>query len=189
MVEVCVSDTGIGIQEDKLEDIFKSFEQVDTSLTSRHGGTGLGLSITKQLVELHRGTIKIESRMGVGSKFRFTLPVSKKEPENNTIKADFDRLPSAVEPVNVTAATKTGSGAPVLLVDDDAFSLQAAAILRTGGYAVTAVSSGKAALAKIREGPAFSLVILDVMMPQMSGYEVSPSLERISPLSTSPCSC
>lgn len=179
MVEVCVSDTGIGIQEDKLEDIFKSFEQVDTSLTRRHGGTGLGLSITKQLVELHKGTITVDSRLGVGSKFRFTLPVSKKEPENNAITVDSAGLPPAAEPVNVTAAAKTGNGAPILLVDDDAFSLQASsAILAMDGYAVTGVGSGKAALEKVREGPAFSLVILDVMMPEMSGYEVCAKLRE-----------
>lgn len=74
MLEVCVEDTGQGIPEEKLADIFKSFEQLDASITRKHGGTGLGLSITKHLVESHGGKIWVESTRGKGAKFYFTLP-------------------------------------------------------------------------------------------------------------------
>ena len=101
-VEVAVADTGIGIPQDKQERIFDAFEQGDASTERTHGGTGLGLSVAKQLVELHGGRIWLESVVGQGSVFRFTLPCSsaseqeRKEPvfskKTNTTKA----LPVAV---------------------------------------------------------------------------------------------
>lgn len=75
-IAIVVADTGIGITEDKLETIFQDFEQVDASDIRQYSGTGLGLAITKTLVELHGGKISVESTVGVGSRFIFTLPVS-----------------------------------------------------------------------------------------------------------------
>ncbi len=74
MLEVCVSDTGIGIPEDKLDKIFERFYQVDASPTRRYGGTGLGLAIVKDVVEVHGGKVTVESKPGRGSRFCFTLP-------------------------------------------------------------------------------------------------------------------
>ncbi len=179
MLEVCVSDTGEGIPENKLTDIFKPFEQVDTSLTRRHGGTGLGLPITKYLVELQGGAIRVESHPGAGSRFYFTLPVANtalKEPDvalgENEPDRTMQELAVSLEKTPARMETPEGS-IQVLLVDDDSVNLQAAAaILRLGGYAVTMASSGKAALAELERHADCSLVILDVMMPEMSGYEV-----------------
>ncbi|MFZ5642897.1 MAG: ATP-binding protein [Bacillota bacterium] len=171
MLEVCVEDTGQGIPQEKFDDIFKSFEQVDTSVTRGHGGTGLGLSITKQLVESHGGSIWVESAIGKGSKFYFTLPVAGEKHEEEItpvyelIAADLDRQPGTV--------TADSTGAHILLVDDEIINLQtAASILKTGGYFITAVNSGAKALEEISNQKDISLVILDVMMPEMSGYEV-----------------
>lgn len=196
MLEICVSDTGEGIPEDKLEDIFKSFEQVDNTLTRRYGGTGLGLTITKQLVELQGGSIWVNSTLGKGSDFYFTLPVAKPydklkaavdtlEPpisERKTATEAFDlpagELPAAQisfsEARMITEGVKATEGAiQVLLVDDDVVNLQAAsAILKLGGYKVTLSNSGKAALWELKKQIDYSLVILDVMMPEISGFEV-----------------
>jgi two-component system sensor histidine kinase ChiS len=190
MVEVCVGDTGEGIPEDKLEDIFKPFEQVDTSLTRRHGGTGLGLPITKKLVELQGGGIRVESRSGSGSKFIFTLPLADVSPtaseqaieDTGSDYAVFDNtvqeLAAALEEAPARAETAEG-GVRVLLVDDDAVNLQAAAsTLRLGDYRVVMSSSGKAALAELEKHTDYSIVILDVMMPEMSGYEVCRKLRE-----------
>ncbi|HPA73045.1 MAG TPA: HAMP domain-containing sensor histidine kinase, partial [Spirochaetota bacterium] len=76
-LEVTVSDTGIGIPSDRFEDIFRYFEQLDTGAARRYGGTGLGLAITRQLVELHGGTIRVESVPGEGSRFTFSIPLAK----------------------------------------------------------------------------------------------------------------
>ena len=73
---ITISDTGIGIPEDKLDRIFKSFEQAEGSTAREYGGTGLGLTVTKQLVQLHGGKIWVESTLGMGSQFKFTLPIS-----------------------------------------------------------------------------------------------------------------
>jgi|Deesub1362A_J573_1020465.scaffolds.fasta_scaffold05607_3 PAS domain S-box-containing protein len=75
MIEVCVSDTGIGIPEDKLDKIFERFYQIDSSPTRRYGGTGMGLAIVKEVVEAHGGRVTVESELGKGSRFCFTLPV------------------------------------------------------------------------------------------------------------------
>jgi two-component system sensor histidine kinase ResE len=74
MIEVCVSDTGIGIPEDKLNKIFERFYQIDSSPTRRYGGTGMGLAIVKEVVEAHGGKVTVESELGKGSRFCFTLP-------------------------------------------------------------------------------------------------------------------
>lgn len=173
MLEICVSDTGEGIPKDKLEDIFKSFEQVDNSLTRRHGGTGLGLPITKQLVELQGGSIRVESHLGSGSKFYFTLPVAAGAPEETATDIPVPE-PVISGPAEICAGKKGMEGGPrILLVDDDAVNLQAAtAILMLGGYAVTVANSGRSALEELKKQADCCLVILDVMMPEMSGYEV-----------------
>lgn len=172
MVEVWVEDTGQGIPPEKLEDIFKSFEQVDASVTRKHGGTGLGLSITKHLVESHGGKIWVESAPGKGSKFCFTLPVTRAKPDE--IITDLPVCELAASRESRPGSLNTNStGAHILIVDDEILNLQsAAAILKTGGYSTTAVGSGSAALEEIRSNKDISLVILDVMMPEMSGYEV-----------------
>lgn len=191
MVEVCVSDTGEGIPEDKLEDIFKPFEQVDTSLTRRHGGTGLGLPITKRLVELQGGGIRVESRPGSGSKFIFTLPLADvsptapeqaieedTEPYNTVQEKTVQELAASLEEVPVRTEAAEGD-VRVLLVDDDTVNLQAAAsTLRLGGYGVVTAGSGKAALAELEKHTDYSIVLLDVMMPEMSGYEVCRKLRE-----------
>lgn len=182
-LEISVSDTGEGIPEERLDDIFRSFEQVDTSLTRRHGGTGLGLSITKQLVELQGGDIRVESSLGVGSRFCFTLPLvtgGQAVPDLPVARGGASSPGLAFSPLfaEVSASVETAEGsAQILLVDDDALNLQAAAaILRLAGYGVIAASSGRAALAELDKHKGCSLMVLDVMMPEMSGYEVCRKL-------------
>ena len=182
MLEICVSDTGEGIPADKLEDIFEPFVQVEDSLTRRHGGSGLGLSIAKQLVELQGGSIRVESNPSAGSRFYFTLPVATNAPEEIWENMPLQQVTSGMEEIGVignagsfqTEDNTTDKGSiRLLLVDDDTINLQAAtAILKLAGYAVTSSSSGKSALEKLERRSDFSLVILDIMMPEMSGYEV-----------------
>lgn len=173
MLEICISDTGTGIAPENLADIFKSFEQVDTSLTRKHGGTGLGLSITKQLVELQGGSIRVQSIPGTGSEFYFTLPVAMKMPLEYHSEISLSELAaSSFQELPVTFE-KAGNGHLILLVDDDPVNLQSSAtLLSIGGYAVTAVNNGKAALDELNRRQEYALVIMDIMMPEISGYEL-----------------
>ncbi|MCD4822004.1 MAG: hypothetical protein K8R11_08045 [Methanococcoides sp.] len=77
MLEISVSDNGIGIPRNKHEEIFETFKQADPSTTKKYGGTGLGLAIVKKFVEMHGGNIWVDSEEGVGSKFTFTIPIHK----------------------------------------------------------------------------------------------------------------
>ncbi len=173
-VRICVSDTGIGIAENMQEIIFKSFEQADTSETRRYGGTGLGLSITRKLVELHGGEISVKSSLGEGAAFTFTLPVSGIEPplvdeihqemqHNRSYELDSEY------PIRVRGDLPEN----ILVVDDDYANLQAIInLLKMEKYSITAVNSGQKALDEIAACPDIALVILDIMMPDISGYEV-----------------
>ena len=173
-VKICVSDTGIGIAENMHEIIFKSFEQADTSETRRYEGTGLGLSITKNLVELHGGEIGVMSSLGKGATFTFTLPVS------HISASAADEGHKELRPGELY---QQGSEYPIyvhgnlpeniLVVDDDYASLQAIInLLRMEKYSIIAVNSGQKALEEISRNTDIALVILDIMMPDISGYEV-----------------
>ena len=185
-VEITVSDTGVGIPKNRLEDIFKSFEQVDSSDARAFGGTGLGLSITKHLVELHGGRITAESGMNRGATFRFTLPVSHEEPVAAGTPQTSRVLDAAVMPPadNLPDHPAGSDGDPrVLVVDDDPVNLRVAAnYLSFQNIRVSTSTSGQDALDRIESGGRPDLIVLDVMMPGMSGYEVCRKLRaRFSP--------
>ncbi|MDR0441500.1 MAG: diguanylate cyclase [Candidatus Accumulibacter sp.] len=186
-VAVSVADTGIGIPEDKFDRIFESFEQVDGSTAREYGGTGLGLSITKNLVELHGGTIRVESKLGQGARFTFTIPVSKTEKE--ALAADEERR-SLIDMEDFApgeeeseAASATAEGVcRILVVDDEPVNIQVLKnLLSVRNYSVTRAYNGVEALELVTGKDSFDLILLDVMMPRMSGYEVCRHLrERYS---------
>lgn len=172
-LQISVSDTGIGIPEDKFESIFQSFEQVDASISREYGGTGLGLSITKKLVELHGGKIWLTSNLGSGSTFYFTLPLTSDIPiitksENyisNHIQPYTNLDEELFTPINV-GETK------ILIVDDEEINLQVLENhLSLAGYQVFHAINGEVALS-ILEKEEIHLVLLDIMMPRLSGYDV-----------------
>jgi len=160
-----VRDTGIGIARDKFKAVFDSFSQADTSTTRQYGGTGLGLTISTQLVTLMGGTIGLDSELGQGSTFHFTLCLA--NGSNDAVARDQS-------PGRVT-------GLPVLIVDDNATNrsmlLQ---MLRNWKMEPTAVESGAQALVEleraVQNGHPYALAVLDMQMPQMDGFELA---ERI----------
>lgn len=182
-VEIRVSDTGIGIEASMRERIFNAFEQVDPSETRNYEGTGLGLSITKKLVELHGGTIGLESDPGEGTAFTITLPRShtiaavtgarlQEEAEESYPRVSVPKLDY---PVYIQGKTNER----ILVVDDDSANLQAMInLLRLEGYSIVTVNRGAMALDELTRTPDFSLVILDIMMPDMSGYEVLQTIRE-----------
>lgn len=193
-LRVAIADTGIGIARDKLEDIFLSFEQVDSAETRAFGGTGLGLSITKSLVELHRGTMEVDSELGRGATFFLNLPVAKESPGELLPLADVNRFlvsplsaPDSLESVLTEEGEPPLSGAPtVLVVDDEPVNLQVAVNqLGLEGFNVVTAASGENALL-LCEDKLPDLILLDIMMPGMSGYQVCKQLRGQHSASTLP---
>jgi two-component system, sensor histidine kinase and response regulator len=155
-----VADTGIGIDRAKLADLFGSFTQADSSTTRRYGGTGLGLAISRQLVELMGGEIGVESEVGAGSRFHFTVRLAVPENERST-----RRMRVAIP-----------EGTRVLVVDDSATNrTMVEGYLRSRGVACATAASGAEALAAMEAGP-FDVVLLDCHMPEMSGIELAGTI-------------
>lgn len=190
-IEVTVSDTGIGIPKDKFKDIFNSFEQVETSSDDRqYQGTGLGLSITKKLIELHGGTIMVSSEIGVGSTFTFTLP---KGIETLSASTCEEREITRVKESDITEEEIIETEMlqeqiyTVLVIDDEPINLQVLSNhLKTNNYKVKTALSGEEALGLIHNEGEPNLIILDVMMPKMSGFEVCRKIRDEYPLSNMP---
>jgi len=182
-----VEDTGIGIPENKREVIFQEFEQGDGSISREYAGTGLGLSISKRLAELHGGKMWVESVIGKGSTFCFTLPVSPEKasevvlPQHKVATIVPDALsPELTLPI---FSTERKEIIRVLVVDDEAINQQVVKNhLVKEQYLLTQAMNGEEALRIIESGAQFDLVLLDVMMPRMSGYEVCQKIrERFLP--------
>ena len=202
-IAVCVEDTGIGIPAVKQGEIFTAFEQVDATTEREFGGTGLGLSITKNLVELHGGSIWVDSRPGAGSRFWFTLPkadphlVSKAkekaeavEPAPASAKSDAIAIGSAVTAFEPVQSAEPGKDAPngisVLVVDDDEINRHVVSnFLGLEHYRVFEAEDGAQALDLVdRYRP--DLVLLDIMMPKLNGFEVCRQIREKATLSDTP---
>ncbi len=185
MISITVKDSGIGIPQDKHEIIFNSFEQGDGSTEREYGGTGLGLAITRKLVELHGGTISVVSEIGKGSSFNFTIPVSKHHEVNtqrvvSKLEYDLDNINFNRSVVGEDYEKNNElSSFNILIVDDDPVNLQ---VLRNHfmplKYNVIEASNGIEALDMIIEKGKPDLVLLDVMMPRLSGYEVCREIRK-----------
>jgi diguanylate cyclase (GGDEF)-like protein len=181
-----VEDTGTGIPADKLEDIFRPFEQGDGSTQRDHAGTGLGLPITKKLVELHGGKIRVRSEPGRGSLFSFTLPGIRDRstiPEIPQMRAkEATILTGAAGSSTLPPPSEGSADHRILVVDDEAINVRVLLnYLTIKGYGADSAANGREALKKIESG-AYDLILLDIMMPRLSGYEVCREVrKRFSP--------
>jgi signal transduction histidine kinase len=181
---VSITDCGIGIDESQFDSIFESFQQVQSGTSRSWGGTGLGLAVSKQLVELHGGNITVNSTVGKGSTFRFTLPITVDQKVTHLHLIDTPTQPAfepALEtPETILAQTSAqGTAFRVLLVDDEAVNRQVLHNhLSAENYQLVEASGGQQALDIIAEQDPFDLVLLDIMMPQVSGYDVCSKLRE-----------
>ncbi len=178
--EIWVEDTGRGIPEERHEDIFKPFYQVDSAGTRESGGTGIGLSITKNLIELHGGAIQVISEEGRGSRFAFTLSLSRAEKtdiyvEHTALVPKEEELISDDETVERRGKSKYS----ILVAEDDPTNLRALmTVLKSEGYYVNVVTDGQKALEELGRQSNYDLLILDVMMPKLTGYQVLEEVRK-----------
>ncbi|MGN7401808.1 response regulator [Cytobacillus praedii] len=195
-LKVVVSDTGIGIPEEKHEEIFEAFQQVDGATMRKYGGTGLGLSITKEFAHLLGGVCKVQSREGAGSSFTLlvpSLPEGLSELEEIRVKeeaasAKADDLLSEQmtdhQPVESMESFDESSnvlnGKTVLVVDDDHRNIFAVKnALEKEGMNVKTAENGMECLRLIEETSKIDIVLMDIMMPIMDGYETMQRIRGI----------
>ena len=202
-----ISDTGIGIPQDKLDSIFKSFEQVDGSVTRKYGGTGLGLSITREFVEMMGGEIKVESpwdcrlliddcQFNDGSKIKNNRQSSIINQQSSVANHQFKGGAGSIFHFTVCFELSRSkdirvlrpkpqdlSGMPVLIVDDNTTNrilLQEMTI--SWGLVPTMTASGKEALDRFNKafvsGTPFRLILLDIQMPELDGFEVAKMIKN-----------
>ncbi|RXZ82295.1 response regulator [Paenibacillaceae bacterium] len=194
VVEIYVMDTGIGIPESEYETIFKPFEQFGDQ---NETGSGLGLKITKQLVELHKGNITLHSQVGVGSRFSFTIPkhaiqrqhqTQPKLAARNAVKEVIaygkDEIAAGNDAVARQAANHSGDNPPakpyrLLVVDDEPVNLQVVIQQLSSLHCIVdTAASGEQVAARVKDLQQYDLVIADLMMTGMSGYELCQLIRR-----------
>lgn len=186
-VVVCVSDTGIGIPKEKWEVIFHEFEQGDASTSREFGGTGLGLAVTRQLISLMGGRLWLESEVGKGSRFHFSLPVTDEVPgeSEDTINTairhvtDVPLVEVSDDRVDLPVHFHPHGEGLILVVDDEPVNRQVLENLLTNrGYDVISAHNGPDALAMVASGRLPDVILLDVMMPGLTGYQVCTELRK-----------
>jgi CheY-like chemotaxis protein len=170
-LEFTITDTGIGIEQSKLNQIFNNFEQASKETTNSFGGTGLGLAIVKQLVELQNGQIIIKSELGVGSTFGFVLdfeiPCQKNVSEISSVEEFNDLTPKKIDLKK-----------KILVVEDmplNQFLIKI--ILMDFDFEVEMANNGQQAIDKL-EKETFDLVLMDLQMPILNGFEATEHIRQ-----------
>lgn len=181
--DIYVLDSGIGIEKSQQEKIFEAFSQIQSSNVRQYGGTGLGLAITRQLVELHGGRIWVESLPGQGARFIFTLALADNQ-DRSTAQQTGSMVGRRGLPMTAPAPIalkpqeqkldkpRNAEDQTVLVVDDDAVNRMVLnGMLKLHDYRVIEAENGMQAVEAVQQNPHINLVIMDVMMPHMSGYD------------------
>ena len=171
-----VSDTGIGIAPEHRERLFAPFTQADASTTRRYGGSGLGLTISKRLVDLMGGTIWLESQLGQGSTFHFTVTL----PMARSSSTGYERQPAGREGASTQLATAPARGLRVLLVEDTPANQKLVHyLLSNRGHTVVVAENGRESLDRLTAED-FDVVLMDVQMPEMDGFQATAAI-RVLP--------
>ncbi|MGC9942310.1 MAG: response regulator [Verrucomicrobiota bacterium] len=176
-----VRDTGIGISDEAKKMLFQSFTQADTSTTRRFGGTGLGLAISRKLVELMGGSIGVNSVLGKGSTFWFTMPFAKQTAESEKVKP-------AAAPAHASSQPRSQPNqVRVILAEDNKVNqLVGVKQLKKLGYTnVCTVANGIEAVAAWQENPN-SIILMDCQMPEMDGYEATHKIRELETMDALP---
>jgi signal transduction histidine kinase len=160
-----VADSGIGISPEQQKKLFTSYNQADNTITKKFGGTGLGLAISNQIVELMQGKIWIESELGKGAKFIFTIKTKKGNEDNVSAGSTAESDKNEFDFKNYS----------ILIAEDIEFSrLILAKYLEKTGIAIDFVNNGKVAVSTFKENPdKYNLILMDINMPEMNGDEAT----------------
>ncbi|MBE9020730.1 response regulator, partial [Chroococcidiopsidales cyanobacterium LEGE 13417] len=162
-IQFAIKDTGIGIPSDRMDRLFKSFSQVDTSTTRQYGGTGLGLAISQRLSVMMGGRMWVESQVDVGSTFYFTITVAAPNIVQNESSCILPQL----------------HGKRLLIVDDSATNRKILMLqAQSWGMLPRAATSGAEALEWLQRGDPFDLAVLDMQMPQMDGLSLATTIHQ-----------
>ncbi len=171
--EFCVKDNGIGIEKADQERIFQEFQQVDGSYARQYEGTGLGLALTKKLIELHGGSIWVESEKDKGSSFYFTIPVTEKD----MVTPEQSSFPVGTNERGIEKPTTGRGQGVVLVIEDDPHSFELiSACLDEAGYQVIHVANGSEAVETARLVQP-SIITLDIILPDKDGWEILQELK------------
>jgi PAS domain S-box-containing protein len=176
---ISVIDQGIGIAEEDLPKVFEKFKQVGDTLTSKPQGTGLGLPISKEIVEYHGGKIWVESEVGKGTTFAFTLPIQEVtvgSPEPSPSKASID-APTGNLQISKSSKSQPDQKTILIADDDDHIRQLLRQELEPRGYLVREAKDGADAIAQIKTLHP-DLILLDIMMPKMNGFDVALVLKN-----------
>ena len=184
-IRFSVQDSGIGISEEDMKKLFTPFTQLDSAANRQYEGSGLGLTLVKKFVELHNGTLEVESEPGRGTKFTFELTIKEdpreKEKKNSTYgkqTVNLETDDSSAVSVHVEPENSTGDEELILVVEDDDASRELLEeTLKHSGYRVISISRGQEAL-EIAEKTQPVAITLDIMMPGMDGWEVLNKLKK-----------
>jgi CheY-like chemotaxis protein/anti-sigma regulatory factor (Ser/Thr protein kinase) len=168
-IEFAITDTGIGISKEKINNIFDNFQQATSDTSRLYGGTGLGLAIVKQLVEQQGGTVQVKTKVDEGSVFSFRLDFSKTDVKADCIgiNADFER---------------EAIGVKVLVVEDIALNqLLMKTLLDDFEFESEIVSNGRLAVQKLAE-KTYDIILMDLQMPEMNGFEATKHIRNVMKL-------
>jgi signal transduction histidine kinase/DNA-binding NarL/FixJ family response regulator len=172
-IHFTVRDSGIGLSAEQIARLFQPFTQADSSTTRQYGGTGLGLVISRQLVTLMGGEIDVESTLGIGSRFHFTLPL-------HTVSEPLESSSPSTVAISC-GELQALRGGRLLLVEDQEFNRELIRELLDGsGIVVTVAVNGVEAVEIARAEP-FDLVLMDIQMPLMDGYAAAAAIGQINP--------
>ncbi|MCP4146448.1 MAG: response regulator [bacterium] len=172
-----IADTGIGIEPAGIDTIFDKFTQVDSSDTRKYSGTGLGLSVTRQLVDLMKGTIRVESTPGKGSVFHVFLPLPLYEDVQAAGLEPAEKKTGEAMETNPVNPAENAS-VKILLAEDNRINRKLIrAIIKRAGYNLELVENGKAALEKVKIGN-YDMVLMDIQMPEMNGLDATMAIRN-----------
>ena len=174
MLQFYVADTGIGIPEEKQQTIFERFVQVDSRMSSGYEGSGLGLSISKAYVELLGGKIWLQSKVGKGSTFYFTLPFEAPEKSHPKQKASSDKS-AAVKP------DKKMNASILIAEDDESSVILLKSVLQPLSCKILVAKNGKEAVQIVSDNPDIALILMDIKMPEMDGQSAAIKIKETKP--------